>query len=124
MTPLEANALITWLNQGDRRITNTDATAEIWAGVLIDVPLEAGRAAIIEHYRLNGEKQPDPKGVRAIAYDLRNRAAAKQSALEQPQPKIKNPLSYRQRNPELWDQLFQKGQEARRTKLRRKGLLV
>lgn len=109
MNIIEANALITWINQADRRITNTDPTVEIWASVLVDVPLEPAKAAVLEHYRLNGDKQPDPKGVRSLAYDLRDRATAKLSALEAAPP-ARHPNTWRERNPERWDQLFNQGQ--------------
>jgi hypothetical protein len=124
----ETVALITWVNQHDPRVQVTKGARDIWAHSLAPVTYDEARQAVLEHYRANDAEVPNPGTIRKRALAIRgsreagNRAAAIEPA---PQP-VKHPLSWRARNPELWDQLFEEGrrqgnEERRQATERRRG---
>lgn len=117
-------AFLTWLSQHDARIQVTDAEVEIWQHTLTVIPTANVKAAALEFYRISEKEKATPHTIRKLAIAERDRAAAKKSALEPPKTTIKNPLSYRQRNPELWDQLVTKGAADRRANLIRRGRIA
>lgn len=124
MNEPEAVILVTWINQTDRRITTTDATVKVWASILENIPYDPAVAAVVEHYRLNDEKPPTPKGIRSIAYEMRNRAIAKQAALTAapatPDRTFNDYVRHMDR-PEFRAQMV-KGRDVYRAKLRARGI--
>lgn len=59
---------------------------------------------------------------RNIRYDI-ERAKAKRRALEPPAPKPINPHSFRARNPEEWDRLYQQGKQEHEADLRYRDII-
>ena len=102
-------AFLTWLSQTDHRIQVTDANIQVWNNALATIPTPAVKDAALEHYRTNETASPTPAILRKIALTERERNLAKQSAITANAPTIKNGLTYRQRNPQQWDQLFEQG---------------
>lgn len=106
----EAVTLITWVNQHDPRVQVNKGSRDMWAHSLAPYTYDECRQAILDHYRLNDEETVTPAKIRKRAEMVRNQRAGFQSAIEaNPKQSSKHPLSWRARNPELWDQLFEEG---------------
>lgn len=101
------------LNNFDPRIPFNEPSVAQWQRILAPVTPAEARQAIDEHYTSNDTTAITPAGVRKRALNIRDRWAAKQRALtaEPATTTIKNPNSFRARNPELWDKLFEQGRK-------------
>jgi len=114
----ETVALITWINQHDPRVQVTKGARDIWAHSLAPVSYNEAQQAVLEHYRANDQDLPNPGTIRKRALAIRASREAGQRAIEGPAQPVKHPLSWRKRNPEEWDRLFeigrQQGNEERR----------
>jgi hypothetical protein len=75
----------------------------------------------MDHYRGN-ETAATPAGIRRLTYAIRERAAAVQSALEAG-PTVKDPNTFRSRDPERWERLKAQGAADRQADLKRRGLI-
>jgi hypothetical protein len=108
----EVVTLITWINQHDPRVQINKPTREVWTHSLADpITFDDAKQAVLEHYRANDSEVANPGTIRKRALAIRSFHKAKESAeyvLEAPKP-VRHPLSWRSRNPELWDQLFEQG---------------
>ena len=103
-------AMLTWVNQVDPRVMLNEASVDVWAYSLRSTDLAVAKQAVLEHYKANESIAASPG---AISKRARNIATSREAgnravAIEPAQP-VKNPLSWRARNPELWDQLFEEG---------------
>jgi hypothetical protein len=105
----ETVAFITWINQHDPRVQVTKGARDIWAHSLAPVTYDEARQAVLEHYRANDSETPNPGTIRKRALAIRGSREAGQRAIDGPAEPVKHPLSWRKRNPELWDQLFEQG---------------
>ncbi|AIY01187.1 hypothetical protein ART_1588 [Arthrobacter sp. PAMC 25486] len=114
-------AFLTWLSQHDARIQVTDAEVEIWQYTLSVIPTQNVKDAALEFYRISDDKKPSPNAIRKIAYEIRDRAAAKQSALTAG-PTVVNPNGFKQSDPDRWEMLVSQGAEEHRQKLRARGI--
>ena len=114
-------AFLTWLSQHDHKIQVTDAEVEIWQHTLSVIPTPNVKIAALEFYRISDEKKPSPHAIRKIAYEIRDRAAAKQSALTAA-PVVKAPHGFKKSDPARWEDLMQQGAEDHRAKLRARGI--
>lgn len=114
-------AFLTWLSQHDGRINVSDAEIEIWQHTLSVIPTQNVKDAALEFYRISDDKKPTPNAIRKMAYEIRDRAAAKQSALEAA-PVVRDPHGFKNSDPERWAMLVQQGAEDHRQKLRSRGL--
>jgi len=119
-------AMLTWINQVDPRVMLNQAAAETWAYSLRNVDPAVAKQAVLEHYKANESIAASPGAISKRASNIKASREAGQRAIEPaPQP-VKHPLSWRARNPELWDQLFEEGrrqgnEERRRATERREG---
>jgi hypothetical protein len=122
----ETVAFITWINQHDPRVQVTKGARDIWAHSLAPVTYDEARQAVLDHYRANDSDTPNPGTIRKRALAIRGSREAGQRAIDPPAEPVKHPLSWRKRNPELWDQLFEQGrlegnEERRRATEARQG---
>lgn len=123
MNLTETASYLRWLSQADGRIQTTDPNLQIWQDALSNATPNEVREATLEFTRTNDGTMVTPAAIRRMAYAHRERAAARKTALTAA-PKVKHPNMFRARNPELWDHLFQQGQQQRLDNLRRKGILT
>lgn len=129
MNQNEARAFLTWVNQHDPRVEPSPVNAEVWAHALGPYDGEQVKAAALEFYRTAGDQKISPGAVRALVQSRATSAAGKRSAAESQRkvldspPRAVNPRSWRARNPELWDQLYEKGKHDRLADLRRRGII-
>lgn len=105
----ETVTLIAWVNQHDARIQVNGPSRDIWANAMQPYTIEEARQAILDHYRVNDDQAVTPGMVRKRAEIVRSSRAGVQSAIEAAPKPVKSPMSWRARNPELWDELFESG---------------
>lgn len=103
-------AMLTWINQVDPRVILNEASAETWAYAMRNADPAVAKQAVLEHYKANESIAASPG---AISKRARNIATSREAgdramALEPAKP-FKHPMSWRARNPELWDELFEQG---------------
>jgi len=106
----------------DPRVMLNEANVEVWAYAMSATPADIAKQAVLEHYKANDSIAASPGAISKRAINIRNSREAKTSALEA-LPPIKHPNSWRSRNPEEWDRLFEQGREQRRADLQARGLL-
>jgi hypothetical protein len=119
-------AMLTWINQVDPRVMLNQAAAETWAYSLRSVDPAVAKQAVLEHYKANESIAASPGAISKRAANIKASREAGQRAIDPPAQPLKHPLSWRARNPELWDQLFEAGrkqgnEERRQATERRKG---
>ena len=104
-------AMLTWINQVDPRVMLNQAAAETWAYSLRSVDPAVAKQAVLEHYKANESIAASPGAISKRAANIKTSRDAGQRAgqIEPPAQPVKHPLSWRARNPELWDQLFEEG---------------
>jgi hypothetical protein len=84
------------------------------------------KQAVLEHYKANESVAASPGAISKRAANIKASREAGQRAIDPPAQPVKHPLSWRARNPELWDQLFEEGrrqgnEERRQATERRRG---
>lgn len=120
----ETVGIMTWVNQHDPRVQITKPSRDIWANALAPYSYDECMQAIMDHYRLNDEETVTPAKIRKRAELVRSQRTGRQSAIEaNPKQTSKHPMSWRARNPELWDQLMEQGADERRADLQARGIL-
>ena len=103
--------LIIWVNQFDPYVQANDAARDIWAHSMAPLKYHEAEEAIVQHYRANPGVKAEPGAIlkRALQIRASREAGERALAIEAPARPVKHPLSWRARNPELWDQLFEEG---------------
>jgi len=110
MNLTETATLIIWINQFDYHVQFNDAARDIWHHSMAPITVDEAEEAVMQHYRANPGVKAEPGAILKRALQIRNSRDASQRAIEPPKPKYpKHPSSWRSRNPELWDQLFEQG---------------
>ena len=103
-------AMLTWINQTDPRVMLNEASVERWHYALRTVEPSVAKQAVLEHYKAH---EDIPASSAAIAkragYIKSSRDAGDRARVIEPPKPVRHPLSWRARNPELWDQLFEEG---------------
>ena len=115
-------AMLTWINQVDPRVMLNEANVEVWAYAMSATPADIAKQAVLEHYKANEGIAASPGAISKRALNIRNSREAKTSALEA-LPPVKHPSSWRSRNPEEWDRLFELGRQQRKAELEARGIL-
>lgn len=110
----ETVTLIAWVNQHDARVQVNGPSRDIWAHAMQPYTIEEARQAILDHYRINDDQSVTPGMVRKRAEIVRSSRAGQQSALTAATAVVKDPMTFRERNPELWDRLMREGAAERR----------
>ena len=120
----ETVALMTWVNQHDARVQLNGPSRDIWANALRPYSYDECMQAVLDHYRINDDESVTPAKIRKRAELVRTQRTGRQSAIEaNPKQSSKHPMSWRARNPEEWDRLFEQGRQERRDDLKTRGLL-
>lgn len=108
----ETMSFLRWLCEHEYRIQYSDAAVEVWGYALrsMDITPAIAKQAVLDHYKANDAVVATPGGIakRAVNIHAARVAGDRARALEPPKP-VRHPLSWRARNPELWDQLFEEG---------------
>ena len=117
----EARAFLTWANQHDPRVEPSPVNAEIWAHALGPYYPEQVKEATLRFFTQSTDKVT-PAAVRTLVQSILTSEDAKRRALEPTAREVRDPRSYRARNPELWDQLFQQGKDEHAHDLRNRRI--
>lgn len=123
MIPEECMALLTYTNQIDGRVQLNEATFDAWWMALERYEFDQAKWCVKLHYATSNPNSNSgvpalaPANIRHRITGERERAAAKALALTASEAVVRDPNTFRQRNPELWDRLFQQGREERADKL-------
>jgi len=122
----EVISMLRWVNETDPRVMFTDAAVEVWHYALRTVDPAVAKQAILEHYKQHESIAATPGAISKRSGYIKSSREAGQRAIEAPAQPVKHPLSWRARNPELWDQLFEEGrrrgnEERRQATERRQG---
>ncbi len=115
-------AMLTWINQVDPRVMLNEASAETWAYAMRNIPTDVAKQAVLEHYKANESIAASPGAISKRSANIKNSRDAKTSAITAGPP-VKHPNSWRFRDPEEWDRLFEQGRQARRDELTARGIL-
>ena len=105
----EVISMLRWVSETDPRVMFTDAAVEVWHYALRTVDPAVAKQAILEHYKQHESIAATPGAISKRAGYIKSSREAGQRAIDQPAQPVKHPLSWRARNPELWDQLFEEG---------------
>lgn len=109
MDQRETIAMLTWINQVDARVHLNQASAETWAYALRAVDSAVAKQAVLEHYKAHESIAATPGAISKRAGHIRTSREAGQRAIEPPRNRVRHPLSWRSRNPDEWDRLFEQG---------------
>lgn len=115
-------AMLTWINQVDPRVMLNEANVEVWAYAMRNIPGDVAKQSVLEHYKANDSIAASPGAISKRAANIKTSRDAKQSAITA-LPPARDPNSWRSRNPEEWDRLFEQGRQERRADLMARGIL-
>ena len=104
----EVISMLRWINESDPRFPFNDSTVEKWHYALRNVDAAVAKQAILEHVKKH-DAVPMPSMIATRARNIAASREAGQRAIEAPAQPVKHPLSWRARNPEEWDRLFEEG---------------
>lgn len=116
-------AMLTWINQVDPRVMLNEASAETWAYAMRNIPTDVAKQAVLEHYKAHESIAASPGAISKRAAHIKASDEAKQSAITATPDVVKNPMSWRARNPAEWDRLMEEGRLARQADLKARGRL-
>ena len=105
----EVISMLRWINEGDPRVQFNDSAVEQWHYALRGTEAAVAKQAVLEHVKQHENIPASPAAISKRAGYIKSSRDAGQRAIEPPQNQVRHPLSWRARNPELWDQLFEEG---------------
>jgi len=104
-------AMLTWVNQVDPRVMLNEANVDVWAYSMRSVDPAVAKQAVLEHYKANESIAASPGAISKRASNIKASREAGQRAIEPLRNQVKHPMSWRARNPEEWDRLFEAGRQ-------------
>lgn len=118
--------LVRNLAEMDGRVTLSELALSVWVEALQGRAAIDAQMAVRRWFSTEHDAPPSAAAIKKLTVSAATSREAKERAhaLEQAPQKVKNPMSYRARNPELWDQLFQQGKREREADLRRRGVIA
>ena len=105
----EVISMLRWINEGDPRVQFNDSAVEQWHYALRGTDAAVAKQAVLEHVKQHENIPASPAAISKRAGYIKSSRDAGQRAIEPPRNQVRHPLSWRARNPELWDQLFEEG---------------
>jgi hypothetical protein len=104
-------AMLTWVNQVDPRVMLNEANVDVWAYSMRSVEPAVAKQAVLEHYKANESIAASPGAISKRAANIKASREAGQRAIEPHRNQVKHPMSWRARNPDEWDRLFEAGRQ-------------
>lgn len=100
-----------WVSSVDARVMFNEPAVEMWQHALAPVAAAEAKQAVLDHYRQSDQFPATHAGIRKRALNVRDMQQAQHRALEATPASttIKNPNSWRARNPQEWNRLFEQG---------------
>ena len=105
----EVISMLRWINESDPRVPFNESAVEQWHYALRTVDPAVAKQAVLEHVKINEGIPVSPAAISKRAGYIATARAAGQRAIEPPRNRVRHPLSWRTRNPEEWDRLFEQG---------------
>lgn len=105
----EVISMVRWISESDPRVPFNDSSVEQWHYALRSVDAAVAKQAVLEHVKINEGIPVSPAAISKRAGYIQNAREAGQRAIEPPRNRVRHPLSWRTRNPEEWDRLFEQG---------------
>lgn len=107
----EVVQMLRWVNEQDPRVQFNESAVEMWHYALRSVDASVAKQAVLEHVKAHEAIPVSPAAISKRAGHIKSSRDAGQraGAIEPPRNQVRHPLSWRARNPELWDQLFEEG---------------
>lgn len=107
----ETAHMLRWLSNIDARVMFSEPAVEMWQHALAPVTAAEAKQAVLDHYRTNDQFPATHAGIRKRALNLRDTINAQHRAIDATPASttIKHPNSWRARNPEKWDAMFEQG---------------
>jgi len=107
----EVISMLRWINEGDPRVQFNDSAVEFWHYSLRTVDAAVAKQAVLEHVRQHEAIAVTPAAIAKRASNIKTSREAGQRAIEPPRNQVKHPMSWRARNPDEWDRLFEAGRQ-------------
>jgi len=107
----EVISMLRWINEGDPRVQFNDSAVEQWHYALRTVDPAVAKQAVLEHVKQHENIQVTPAAISKRAGYIQSSREAGQRAIEPPRNQVKHPMSWRARNPDEWDRLFEAGRQ-------------
>jgi hypothetical protein len=123
----EVISMLRWINEGDPTVQFNESAVEQWHYALRTVDAAVAKQAVLEHVKQHESIRVTPAAISKRAGYIKTSRDAGQRAIEaNPKQSTRHPLSWRSRNPEEWDRLFEGGrrqgnEERRQATERRNG---
>ena len=111
MNLVETTQLIVWINQFDPFVQANDSAADIWLHSMSPLAYTEAEEAVVQHYRQNPGIHAQPGAILKRALQIRSSRQAGQRAIEPVTRPVQHPSSWRSRNPQEWDRLFEQGRK-------------
>lgn len=105
----EVISMVRWISESDPRVPFNDSSVEQWHYALRSVDAAVAKQAVLEHVKINEGIPVSPAAISKRAGYIKTAREAGQRAIEPPRNRVRHPLSWRTRNPEEWDRLFEQG---------------
>ena len=93
----------------DGRVVITDMALSVWADNLEGKASVDVQTAVRNWLREERQGPPTPAGIRKLSLGAEEARVAKSRAISPPGREVKNPMSFRARNPQEWDRLYELG---------------
>lgn len=93
----------------DGRVVITDMALSVWADNLEGKAQVDVQTAVRNWFREERHGPPTPAGIRKLSLGAKEARVAKSRAIAPPAREVTNPMTYRGRNPEEWDRLYELG---------------
>lgn len=101
--------MLRWINEEDPRVQFNESAVEFWHYALRTVDPAVAKQAVLEHVKQHENTPATPAAISKRSGYIKSSRDAGQRAIEPPRNRVKHPLSWRARNPEEWDRLFEQG---------------
>lgn len=101
--------MLTWINSVDGRVALNEPAVDMWSYAMRQVDPAVAKQAVLEHYKQHENIAASPAAIAKRAANIRASREAGQRALDASPKPVRHPLSWRTRNPEEWDRLFEQG---------------
>jgi hypothetical protein len=105
----EVVRMLRWINEQDPRVQFNDSAVEFWHYSLRTVDAAVAKQAVLEHAKMHESIAATPAAIAKRAGYIQSSRDAGQRAIEPPKNPARHPMSWRSRNPEEWDRLFEQG---------------
>jgi len=103
----EVISMLRWINEGDPRVQFNDSAVEQWHYAMRTVDPAVAKQAVLEHVKQHESIQVTPAAISKRAGYIKTSREALHRAIEPPRNQVKHPMSWRARNPDEWDRLFE-----------------